>query len=190
MARPSRNPINATFGSNAYDLDFYGDVVAVPAPQYAPPQTQTGTRTAPERSARPRAKAKTRTRVKVRVREQQAVAPFAICGFLAVVLVAVVLLMGHIQLNSIYSDTVELQNQLTSLQNEASDLEAQYEATFDRETLERAVAADGTLTSPNTEQSVYVDLSEPDNAVIYEDAGGGLFHAIGEFFRSAVEFFR
>lgn len=188
MARPSRNPMNATFGSNAYDLDFYGDVVAVPAPQYAPPQTQTGTKTAPETQTKTRTK--TRARVKVRVREQQAVAPFAICGFLAVVAVAVVLLMGYVQLNGIYSDTVELQSQLTRLQSEAADLEAQYETTFDRETLERAVAADGTLTSPSTEQSVYVDLSEPDNAVVYEDTSGGLFHAIGQFFRSAVEFFR
>lgn len=188
MARTSRNPMNATFGSNAYDLDFYGDVVAAPAPRYAPPQTQTGTRTAPR--AKSRAQAKTRARVKVRVREQQAVAPFAICGFLVVVAMAVVLLMGYIQLNGIYAETVELQGDLTRLQSEAADLEAQYEATFDRETLERAVAADGTLTSPNTEQSVYVDLSEPDNAVVYENEGDGLFHSIGSFFRTVVEFFR
>jgi len=195
--RRTSRPNGSTFGNVAYNLDYYGDVVAAPAPRYAPPQRQPSPepRTVPGAAPRVKARVHERARVKVRVREQQQVAPFAICGFLAVIAVAVVLLLGYVQLNSIYADTVALQSHLTELESKGANLEARYEETFDMETLEQAVAADGTLSKPTGDQSVYIDLSEPDNAVVYGAEQGtsgisGFFRAVGELFSSAVEYFR
>lgn len=192
--RPTR-PTGSTFGNVAYNLDYYGDVVAAPAPQYAPPQTRPEPKAVPKTAPRVKPRIHERSRVRVQVREQQAVAPFAILGFLAAAAIAVVLLLGYVQLNSVYAQTVELQNQLTELQDTGANLEARYEEVFDMETLEQAVAADGTLSKPTSSQSVYIDLSEPDNAVVYgaqdKHTGiSGFFEAVGSLFSSAVEYFR
>lgn len=189
--RPA-GPTRSTFGNVAYSLDYYGDVAAAPAPRYTPPQPEP--RAVPKSAPQVKPRVHQRSRVRVRVREQQAVAPFAILGFLAAAAIAVVLLLGYIQLNGVYADTVGLQSQLTELQEQGVKLEAQYEETFDMDTLERAVAADGTLSQPTGEQSVYIDLSEPDNAVVYgsEQATGiaGFFQAVGNLISDAVEYFR
>ena len=192
-----RYPTGSTFGNVAYNLDYYGDVVVAPAPEYAPsrPVTRPEPKAAPQTTPQVKPRVHERARVKVQVREQQAVAPFAICGFLAVVAVAIVMLMGYVELNGVYAQTVQLRNELTTLQSEGADLEARYEEVFDMLTLEQAVADNGTLAKPTGDQSVYIDLSEPDNAVVYNTAGGatgiaGFFHTVGSLFASAVEYFR
>ena len=48
---------------------------------------------------------------------------------------------------------------------------------------------------PNSNQSVYIDLSEPDNAVVYgsekQSTGvDGFFKTVGDLFSSVVEYFR
>ena len=192
-----RYTTGSTFGNVAYDLDYYGDVVAAPVPQYAPGRTATRPepQAAPVTTPQVKPRVHERTRVKVLVREQQAVAPFAVIGFLAVVAIAIVMLMGYTQLNSVYAETVTLQNRLTTLQSEGADLEARYAQVFDMATLEQAVAENGTLTKPNNTQSVYLDLSEPDNTVVYDTGAGltgiaGFFRAVGQAFSTAVEYFR
>lgn len=192
--RRSAGPTGSTFGNVAYSLDYYGDVAAAPAPRYAPQPTP-APREIPKSAPQVKPRVHQRSRVRVRVREQQAVAPFAILGFVAAAAIAVVLLLGYVQLNSVYADTVQLRSQLTELEDQGVKLEAQYEETFDMETLEQAVAADGTLSQPTSQQSVYIDLSEPDNAVVYDTAGtqggiAGFFHALAELFATAVEYFR
>lgn len=194
--RPTRTT-GSTFGNVAYKFDYYGDVVAAPAPQYAPPQRQTRTepKAVPQTTPRVKPRVHERSRVRVQVREQQAVAPFAILGFLAAAAIAIVLLLGYVQLNSVYAQTVTLQHQLTDLQDTGANLEARYEEVFDMDTLKQAVAEDGTLSTPNSNQSVYIDLSEPDNAVVYgaqdKHTGiSGFFEAVGSLFSSAVEYFR
>ena len=62
-------------------------------------------------------------------------------------------------------------------------------------TLEQAVAENGTLAKPTSDQSIYIDLSEPDNAVVYNSSEGatgiaGFFQAVRSLFASAVEYFR
>ena len=193
--RRTAGPTGSTFGNVAYSLDYYGDVAAAPAPRYAPPQPRTEPREVPKRAPQVKPRVHERSRVRVRVREQQAVAPFAILGFLAAAAIAVVLLMGYIQLNSVYAETVQLRSQLTELETAGVNMEARYAETFDIQTLEQAVAADGTLSYPTSEQSVYIDLSEPDNAVVYDNTEGtggitGFFQAVGELIAAAVEYFR
>lgn len=188
MARTTRRSTGATNGSNAYDLNYIGDVVAAAVPSTVP-TARPAARPQTRKRAVPRVRE--RTRVRVQVREQQAVAPFAICGFLAVVAIAVVLLLGYVRLNSVYAETVQLQSQLSELRSEGANLEARYEETFDRERLQRSAAADGTLQAPTTEQTVYIDLSQPDNAVVYGGSGGnGVIRTVIHYLGLAVEFFR
>lgn len=191
--RPAQRKSN-TYGSMAYKLDYYSDVVAVPQPRVAP-MPRTAPKAQPKADPQVTTRVRERSRVRVTTRQQQAVAPFAIIGFLAAAAIAVVLLLGNIQLNSLYADNVQLQKQLTTLETEHADLTAQFELKFDQAKLEAAVAADGTLAKPNSNQSVYIDLSEPDNAVVYgsekQSTGvDGFFKTVGDLFSSVVEYFR
>lgn len=191
--RPAQRK-SSTYGSMAYKLDYYSDVVAVPQPRVAP-MPRTAPKAQPEADPQVTTRVRERSRVRVTTRQQQAVAPFAIIGFLAAAAIAVVLLLGNIQLNSLYADNVQLQKQLTTLETEHADLTAQFELKFDQAKLEAAVAADGTLAKPNSNQSVYIDLSEPDNAVVYgsekQSTGvDGFFKTVGDLFSSVVEYFR
>ena len=191
--RPAQRK-SSTYGSMAYKLDYYSDVVAVPQPRVAP-MPRTAPKAQPKADPQVTTRVRERSRVRVTTRPQQAVAPFAIIGFLAAAAIAVVLLLGNIQLNSLYADNVQLQKQLTTLKTEHADLTAQFELKFDQAKLEAAVAADGTLAKPNSNQSVYIDLSEPDNAVVYgsekQSTGvDGSFKTVGDLFSSVVEYFR
>ena len=191
--RPAQRK-SSTYGNVAYKLDYYSDVVAVPQPRVAP-MPRTAPKAQPKADPQVTTRVRERSRVRVTTRQQQAVAPFAIIGFLAAAAIAVVLLLGNIQLNSIYADNVQLQKQLTTLETEHADLTAQFELKFDQAKLEAAVAADGTLAKPNSNQSVYIDLSEPDNAVVSgnekQSTGvDGFFKTVGDLFSSVVEYFR
>lgn len=191
--RPAQRK-SSTYGSMAYKLDYYSDVVAVPQPRVAP-MPRTAPKAQPKADPQVTTRVRERSRVRVTTRQQQAVAPFAIIGFLAAAAIAVVLLLGNIQLNSLYADNVQLQKQLTTLETEHADLTAQFELKFDQAKLEAAVVADGTLAKPNSNQSVYIDLSEPDNAVVYgsekQSTGvDGFFKTVGDLFSSVVEYFR
>ena len=190
--RPAQRK-SSTYGSMAYKLDYYSDVVAVPQPRVAP-MPRTAPKAQPKADPQVTTRVRERSRVRVTTRQQQAVAPFAIIGFLAAAAIAVVLLLGNIQLNSLYADNVQLQKQLTTLETEYADLTAQFELKFDQAKLEAAVAADGTLAKPNSNQSVYIDLSEPDNAVVYgsekQSTGeDGFFKTVGDLLSSVVDYF-
>lgn len=185
-----------TYGSMAYKLDYYSDVVAVPTPKLVPaPRTNQDAVPLPKTDPQVTRRVLERSRVRVTTREQQAVAPFAIVGFLAAAAIAIALLMGYIQLNAVYADTVQLRTQLAQLESENVDLNAQFELKYDQAKLEAAVAADGTLTRAGSDQTVYIDLSEPDNAVVYGTDGenseaSGVWGTVKNWISTAVEFFR
>lgn len=121
-----------------------------------------------------------RVRVNLRPREEYSLFPAIAMACVAVM--AMLIILGYSQLNSIYAQTVEAREELTALQQEEVNLLAQYEEVFDRAALESAVIASGAnLTEARSEQKIYVDLSEPDNAVVYNEAnGGGLLGGLQE----------
>lgn len=120
-----------------------------------------------------------RVRVNLRPREEYSVFPAIAMACVAVM--AVLIILGYSQLNSIYGQTVVARDELTSLRQEEVNLLAQYEEVFDRAALQSAVIASGAdLTEARSEQKIYVDLSEPDNAVVYNEAEGGLLGGLQE----------
>lgn len=155
----------------------YGNVAY--QPQAEPerlPRTGRSAGAAPERVRRPRVQPRTRTvsRPQVEVRPQGAVSPFAILGFLAVALCALMVVMTSAQLAMVRSETVDLRSALTELKTEGQTLQKEYELAFDLAEIERQLTADGSMVKAGPSQIVYLDLSEQDNVVYYDAAHQGL----------------
>ena len=184
MAARRRNTIAYnTYGSVAYAPAYDGSAVRVP-------RREEDLRQRPQPKQRERQQELTRTQVQVR--EAGQVAPFAVVGFLAVAVFAVLLLMSYVQYTVLNDQMVSLRSEMTTLQQESATLSAQYEKVFDMETIQAAVG--GTMVRPTNDQVVYIDLSAPDTVVVYGDAAGsgvlGALKEAGQVLGEIVEYFR
>lgn len=170
-----------TYGSVAYAPAYDGSAVRAPRRREEP---------VPKPKARPRHKAL--TRAQVRVREAGKVAPFAVVGFAAVAVFAVLLVMSYAQLTVANGEMVSLRRQLSALQEENVTLTAQYERVFDLDTIQEAVG--DTMVRPTSDQVVYIDLSEPDTVVVHAPASvrgmDGALRGVEEIFESVAAYFR
>ena len=166
----------STYGNVAYKLDTVGNTARAPQ-----------RKAAPQRVNRPRVQPRERvaTRPQVEVRRQSAVSPFAIVGLMAAVACALLLVMSSAQLSMVNAETVELRSTLSDLQDQEKMLLAQYEQTFDLAAIEAQLTADGSMVKAGAGQTVYLDLSQGDSVVYYEQAReglSGLIRQIEEFF--------
>jgi hypothetical protein len=155
-----------TYGNVAYDPAWSGGAVAVPRRGDAAELPRQGEITRPQPRVRP--KERTLARPHVRVRQAGKVSPFAVIGFLCVGVLTVLLLMCYVRLTVINDESVQLRSQLSQLQEEESKLLTQYEMAYDLQAIEEELTADGTMVKPSSSQMVVLDLSEPDNVVIYD----------------------
>ena len=174
-----------SYGSVAYAPVYEGNTVRAPKHEEEYQQIPQ-----PRRREQPRRRALERTQVEVR--PAGAVAPFAVIGFLAVAIFAALLLISHAQSTVLNAEIVELRSQLTTLEAENAKLSAQYEQVFDMEKIQAAVG--DTMVHPTGSQAVYLDLSEPDTVVVYDnlkdnklmDALAGVGQTLGDL----IEYFR
>lgn len=144
----------------------------------------------PQPRVRPRHKELTRPQVQVRPAGK--VSLFALCGFTALAALAVLILMSCVQLSTISGDVVDLNSQMTQLQSEEAVLRARYELAYDVGAIESAVTADGSMSRPQMGQIVYVDLTEPDNVVVYdqgEAVGGTFLDGVKEIVNNILAYF-
>ena len=100
------------------------------------------------------------------VREAQRVSILSVAGFVAVAVMAVMVLMSYVTLTQISSDVVELKHQLSALETDNVTLTAEYQQMYDLSAVKEAAAAAG-MAKPVASQVHYVDLSNGDNAVVY-----------------------
>lgn len=147
----------------------------------------------PRPLVRPRERVVARPRVQVR--EAGRISVFAVVGFLAVGVFAVLLLMGHVQLAAISDDVVALRSQMTGLQTEEAKLRAQYELAYDLKTIEVNATSSGRMVKPQSEQIIYVDLSEPDSVVCFTQearvtGAAGAVESLKKICAEIVEYFR
>lgn len=185
MAAQRRTRRYETYGSVAYQPEYsreYQRGTAAPARR---PQE-------PERQRRPRVQPRTQTAVRpsVEVRPQGAVAPFAIIGFAAVILCALLLVVSSAQLAVANAEIVALNGTLEELQGEEQSLVARYELAFDLKAIEEMLLAEGIMVKPAGDQTVYMDMSGGDSVVYYEAATGGLsglIRQVEEFFSRPAE---
>lgn len=173
----------ATYGNVAYDLAGTADR----------PLHQGGAEVlTPKRRARSGARALTRP--KVRVREAGYVAPFAVIGFLAVAVFAVLLMFSYAKLTAVNDQVVSARNQLNSLKTEESKLLTQYELAFDLNSIEKQALAGG-MVKPQIGQTYVLDLSKPDSVVRYQQQEGSskadsLKAEVISIWNNLVEYFR
>ena len=167
MANERRTTQYRTNGNAAYQPEYSGNTVrrsARPDPRRQEPVR------------RPRVQPRTQpvSRPSVEVRKQSAVAPFAIVGFIAVALCALMLVMTSARLAVVKNETVELRSTLSELKGEEQVLLAQYELAFDLAAIKEGFTSNGSMVEANSGQTVYLDLSEGDNVIYYEAAHTGL----------------
>ena len=116
----------------------------------------------------------------------------AILGVVAALAVAVLVLMNCIELTRLSSETVQLKGELQTLETENAKLNAEYDQMFDKASVKEAAEEAG-MSLPAPSQVTYVDLSEGDAVVVYEEEDSGVlngvllsayhgFEAIKEFF--------
>jgi hypothetical protein len=125
---------------------------------------------------------------RMQVREQGAVAPLSVIGMVAVAVLAAFVICLRVQLNTINDQLNECTTTLSQLEKEENALLAQYEQTFDMSSIETHMMASG-MSKPTSNQSVYLELSEPDNAVIFQE-DTGIVSTIRRVVSGIVEYFR
>ena len=107
------------------------------------------------------------------MRERQAIPVLSVLGVTAVAVAAVMLLLSYVQLTTLAADTVALKSELTVLQAENVSLTAQHEQMFDLATVKEVAEAAG-MSKPSSSQIYYIDLSEGDSAVVYQQEESNL----------------
>ena len=160
------NSRSAVYGDLAYDLDREVRARALRRAGEAP-RHQTAV------EAVPKAKPRVRSLSKAQVRQRQKVSVLSVLGVGAAIGLAVMVLMGYIQLTIISDEVVSLQNQLEELQTENVTLTAQHEQMFDLATVKEVAEAAG-MSKPSSSQIYYIDLSEGDSAVVYQQEESNL----------------
>lgn len=165
MANERRTRRYDTYGSLAYQPEYQRGTAAPARRAHEP-----------EREHRPRVQPRTQSaaRPQVEVRTQSAVAPFAIIGFVAVALCALLLVMTSAQLAMTNDEIVTLNASLSELQSEEKVLMAQYELAFDLTAIEEQLTSDGSMVKASSGHTVYLDMSEGDNVVYYANAETGI----------------
>lgn len=129
---------------------------------------------------------------KARVRPAQHVSPVMVLGAMAVAVLMVLVVLSYVELATISDSVVSMRSQVSDLETRQVALQTQYEQAFDLVSIkERAMAAGMSL--PSDSQVYYIDLSDPDNAVVYEQESDGVLQVLEQVWQSilhAVEYFR
>ena len=171
----------AVFGSLAYDFDNpelyreeYSDAGAAAAPR---PQTQTRT--------------KVRTRARAVVHTRQSIAPLSIVGMLAAAFLVVIAILAQAQIVGISSKSVQLQQELTALQEQQAKLAIAYESAFNMAEIEDYAIHSLGMQKPHADQIFYIDTSSPDKAVAVADGANDSFvDRVSDFISGALAYFR
>lgn len=146
-----------------------------------------------ERSSRESApKPQVRSISKVQTRQRQQISLLAVIGFLVIVSLALLTLMSYVKLTVLSSSVVELKDQISELKTENITLTTQYEQTYDLAAVKEAAEAAG-MTKPSNSQIYYIDLSDGDNAVVYQQKDPGvlsrLLTSLNHGIYAVVEYF-
>ncbi len=103
---------------------------------------------------RPRVRTKT-------VKAKVVVAPFAIVGIAAALMLLLMVIMGYVRLYEAESAKGELEDQLTAASQENSRLRSQYESLLDYDQIDNYATSHG-MQKPTSWQTVYVNVPHPD----------------------------
>ena len=183
-ANRRRTTGHSTYGGPAYSPAYDGNAVRAP-------RREEELRRVPR--PKQRKPVQRYERIRAQVRQGGQVAPFAVVGFLAVAVFAVMLVTSYVQLTVANDEMVSLRRELSELQSRNSTLSAQYERVFDLATIEEAVG--DTMVRPTSDQVIYIDLSAPDTVTLYQEEGlrtglQGLLDGLRDLVDGIAEYFR
>lgn len=112
-------------------------------------------------------KVKVHAAPRVQVREAQHVSMVSVLGVTAVLVLSLMVLSSYISLTMISAETVELQGKLEDLKTEHVALTAEYQQMFDLTTVKGVARAAG-MDKPSSSQVCYIDMTDGDSAVVYQ----------------------
>ena len=126
-------------------------------------------------------------------RRREKISLGSLCGFMALAAMVALMIMCRAQLTEISSNVVSMQKELTALEDEHVALLTRYEKTFDLTTIKEAAAAAG-MSKPSSSQVYYIDLSEPDGVVVYQQQSASVLSrvlsSLGKGVCAVVEYFK
>ena len=126
-----------------------------------------------------------------RPKQHQTISPVSILGFAFAAAMLVFALIAKIQLTVITDRTVALESELATLSLEQNRLLIEYESVFNRSEIEEYATGTLGMQRPSEEQTVYLNSSAPDKAVVLESGKGtgGFFAELGEMLEFVTEYF-
>ena len=126
-------------------------------------------------------------------RQREKVSLGTLCGFMALAAMVALLIMCRAQLTEISAQVVSVQKEISALEDEHVALLTRYEKTFDLTTIKEAAAAAG-MAKPSASQVYYIDLSESDSVVIYQQKSQNVLSrvltSLGNGVCAVVEYFK
>ena len=126
-------------------------------------------------------------------RQREKVSLGALCGFAALAAMVALMILCRAQLTEISSQVVSVQKEIAALEDEHVALLTRYEKTFDLTTIKEAAAAAG-MAKPSASQVYYIDLSEPDSVVVYQQKSQNVLSraltSLGNGVCTVVEYFK
>ncbi len=126
-------------------------------------------------------------------RQREKVSLGTLCGFMALAAMVALMIMCRAQLTEISAQVVSVQKEISALEDEHVALLTRYEKTFDLTTIKEAAAAAG-MSKPSSSQVYYIDLSESDSVVVYQQKSTNVlskvFSSLGQGVCAVVEYFK
>ena len=126
-------------------------------------------------------------------RQREKVSLGTLCGFMALAAMVALMIMCRAQLTEISAQVVSVQKDISALEDEHVALLTRYEKTFDLTTIKEAAAAAG-MSKPSSSQVYYIDLSESDSVVVYQQKSTNVlskvFSSLGQGVCAVVEYFK
>ena len=126
-------------------------------------------------------------------RQREKVSLGTLCGFMAMAAMVALMIMCRAQLTEISAQVVSVQKEISALEDEHVALLTRYDKTFDLTTIKEAAAAAG-MSKPSSSQVYYIDLSESDSVVVYQQKSTNVlskvFSSLGQGVCAVVEYFK
>lgn len=161
MAQDRSKIAYRTQGSAAYNPEFYVGQESTARP--LPPE-------------RPKPRPKHRARKQPVVRQKMAVAPFALVGVAAALMMLVLVIFGYAQVYESASRLGEMEDTVAELQEENQKLQNQYDSSIHLDQIE-ARAKELGMQLPTDKQTIVLHIPAEDTAVIAPKASSNPFQA-------------
>ena len=165
---------DGSFAYNIYDARFAGTAV----PQQQPPEL-------PDEVPEPRKKKLPKAKLTI--------APFAVIGMLAAVVLLAMVVYGYVQFYEASNRAGELRSQLSTVQTETGKLRSAYESRINLPEIEQRAKELG-MSQPSVKQSVYLNIAGTDHTEVFRPDSRNFaekaWDAISSSFEGILEYFR